>query len=588
MAPSTKYEKYSREELLEEIARLSKRKKYGLVWEEENKEATEQFEKESLNKFPVLVEETKKQITDKNPGSPTHILIEGDNYHALSTLNYTHSKGIDLIYIDPPYNTGKKDFKYNDKFVDQEDSFRHSKWLNFMSKRLILARKLLKSIGIICISIDDNEQANLKLLCDDIFGENNFIAQLIWEQGKKHIGSFIGVNHEYMLIYARNKNLINDNEKKWRQKKQGLGRIYKEYDKLKKKNGNHYDKIRLGLIEFYKQLPENEPAKRQKHFNWVDEKGIYYPDNISQGTGKGPRYPVIHPETKKPCTIPTGGWRYSFETMQKLLKKNKIHFGEDHLKVPCRKRYLKETEFELPQSVFYKDGRGATKMLEKILKEKKFNNPKDTEILRRIFSFRPNSVILDFFAGSGSTGHAVLELNKIDGGNRQFILCTNNENHICTDVCHPRIKKVMTGFKTSKGKIEKGLGGNLKYYKTAFVSSDSTHRNKKQLTEQSIQLICVKESTFEEVLSKKDIFIFKNNEKYTAILLDELKLNSFKSEISKLGLPVSVYIFSLEADDFSEDFDDVKQDITFCSVPEAILKVYLRILKTTKHDYQAA
>jgi adenine-specific DNA-methyltransferase len=205
-----KYETYTREQLIAEVEKLSKRKKYGLVWEEEK--IIEKFEKEAEGKLPVLIEDKKREVKT-DPDKPVNILIEGDNYHALSVLNYTHNKSIDVIYIDPPYNTGNKDFKYNDKFVEAEDTYRHSKWLAFMSKRLKLAKNLLKNTGVIFISIDDNEQANLKLLCDEIFGETNFIAQLIWEQGKKHIGTFVGINHEYMLIYAKNKSVINDNEK---------------------------------------------------------------------------------------------------------------------------------------------------------------------------------------------------------------------------------------------------------------------------------------------------------------------------------------------------------------------------------------
>lgn len=570
------YENYTREQLIAEVEKLSKRKKYGLVWEEEK--TKEQFEKEAEDKLPVLVEDKKREIKT-DPDKPVNILIEGDNYHALSVLNYTHPKSIDVIYIDPPYNTGNRDFKYNDKFVESEDAYRHSMWLSFMNKRLKLAKNLLKDTGTIFISIDDNEQSNLKLLCDEIFGENNFIAQLIWEQGKKHIGSFVGVNHEYMLVYAKNKSVINDNEKKWRQKKEGLEKIYKEYDKLKKLYKDDYSKIREGLISYYDQLPENEPAKGQEHYSWVDSSGIYFPDNISQGTGKGPRYDVIHPITKRPCTLPAGGWRYSFETMKNLLQEDRIHFGEDESKVPCRKRYLKDTEYELPASVFYKDGRGASKLLETILKEKIFNNPKDIEVLKRILSFKDNDIILDFFAGSGSTGHAVLELNKDDGGNRQFILCTNNENNICTDVCYPRVEKVVKGYKNSKGEKVQGLGGNLKYYKTDFVASEPSHRNKRLLTLKSIEMLCAKENTFQEVKNGRDFFIFSNKEKYTAILLDEASLMEFKREISKLKLPVSVYVFALEDYDYSDEFSDIKHDINVCTIPEAILKVYRRIYR---------
>jgi len=188
-----KYENYTHSQLVAELKKLSKRKKYGLVWEEEK--TKEKFEADAEGKLPVLIEDKKREIktdTDK----PTNILIEGDNYHALSVLNYTHAKSIDVIYIDPPYNTGNNDFKYNDKFVDREDSYRHSKWLSFMSKRLKLAKNLLKQSGVIFISIDDNEIAQLKLLCDDVFSEKNFIIDVIWNS-RKSVSSdaIVSLNH---------------------------------------------------------------------------------------------------------------------------------------------------------------------------------------------------------------------------------------------------------------------------------------------------------------------------------------------------------------------------------------------------------
>ena len=190
-----------------------------------------------------------------------------------------------------------------------------------------------------------------------------------------------------------------------------------------------------------------------------------------------------------------------------------------------------------------------------------------------------NSVILDFFAGSGTTGHAVSLLNK-KGSKHQFILCTNNENGIAQEVCYPRIKAVIKGNKDYPEIT--GISSNLKYYKTEFVGSEPTHRNKKLLTDKSIEMLCIKENTFDEVISKKDFFIFKNKEKFTAILFDEMKMEEFKNEIKKLKMPVSVYVFSLEGDDFKEEFENLKNDITLCSIPEAILKVYRRIYKANQ------
>ncbi|MFA6368201.1 MAG: site-specific DNA-methyltransferase, partial [Bacteroidales bacterium] len=382
------YTNKSNEELLLKIRELEKEDKklntqiikddrYGLNWID----CPEAFEKETEDKIPILEEAKDKAITNED-GKPTHILIEGDNYHALTCLNYTHKGKIDVIYIDPPYNTGSDGFTYKDKRflkeypngqpVPKEHPLRHSYWLSFMSKRLQLAKELLSDKGVIFISIDDNEIAQLKLLCDKVFGDDNIIAQMIWQQGKKHIGTFIGVNHEYMIVYAKNKSYINDNTRKWRQRKEGLDKIYTIYDKLRKKYKSNNQIIEEEMNQFFNSLPENDVAYSSKHYSHVDDKGLFFAADISQGTGKGPKYDVFHPLTNKPVTIPSGGWRYSFETMQKLLKDDRIFFGDDETKVPCRKRYLKETEYELPSSVFYKDGRGATKEVETTLGKKIF------------------------------------------------------------------------------------------------------------------------------------------------------------------------------------------------------------------------
>ena len=540
------YEDYTREQLIEELKKLSKRKKYGLVWEEEK--TKEKFEADAEGKLPVLVEDKKKEIkTDSD--KPTHILIEGDNYHALSVLNYTHAKSIDVIYIDPPYNTGNNDFKYNDKFVDREDSYRHSKWLSFMSKRLKLAKNLLKQSGVIFISIDDNEIAQLKLLCDDVFSEKNFIIDVIWNS-RKSVSSdaIVSLNHNHTLLYVKDIDVLREVTKK-------------------------SNKFKLPAQEEKFSNPDNDPRGR-----WVAD------PFEAAGVRKNLSYAIKNPNTGE-TYYPVKGrhWAVLEEEYFKLLKDNRIVFGKNGKGKPSRKRFLSDAMEKglTPKSIWDDVGTttNGTQELEDILGEKKFNNPKPVSLIRRILELTTdkNSVVLDFMAGSGTTGHAVLEANNDDGGNRQFVLCTNNENNICTEVCYPRVKKVMQGYKNKTGEKVVGLGGNLKYCKTDFVGSEPTHRNKKLLTDKSIEMLCIKENTFDEVISKKDFFTFKNKEKFTAILFDEMRMEEFKNEIKKLKMPVSVYVFSLEGDDFKEEFENLKNDITLCSIPEAILKVYRRI-----------
>ena len=216
--------------------------------------------------------------------------------------------------------------------------------------------------------------------------------------------------------------LSDDND--WKIKKDGLNSIYAEYDKLKDEYGNNYKAIEKGLQEYYKSLSDNNPAKRHSHFRCVDENGIYNPDNISQGTGKGGKYDVIHPITKKPCKVPSGGYRFSEENMEILLKENKIHFGKDHTIVPCIKRYLKDTEYEVMASVFYKDGRGASKKLDSLIGKSIFKFPKDDEIIKMFLSLivKENDIILDFFSGSATTAESVMKLNDENDSNLRFIL----------------------------------------------------------------------------------------------------------------------------------------------------------------------
>ncbi|MBU4319810.1 MAG: site-specific DNA-methyltransferase [Nitrospinae bacterium] len=549
------YENYTHAQLVEELKKLSKRKKYGLVWEEEK--TKEKFEADAESKLPVLVEDKKREIkTDAD--KPTHILIEGDNYHALSVLNYTHAKSIDVIYIDPPYNTGARDWKYNNDFVEDEDAFRHSKWLSFMNNRLKLSKKLLKPKGVLICTIDENEHATLGLLLQEIFSDREIVCVTIVHNP----GGIQGKNFSYCHEYAYF---------------------------VHPKNGTFISKIRrddidpVPLRDWGKESAKRESAKNCFFPIYVkDEKVIgfgevclekFHPkeSNILRKDGVTEIYPIDKNGIERK-------WRFSRQSIEGIRDELICKRMKDELViVRDKKDYRWKTVWTDGK---YNANVYGTKLLNNII-EINFPFPKSIyaviDCIRAVTHNKDKSTILDFFAGSGTTGHAVLELNKEDGGKRQFILCTNNENNICTEVCYPRVKKVIQGYKSTKGEKTEGLGGNLKYYKTNFVGSEPTHRNKKLLTDKSIEMLCIKENTFDEVINKKDFFIFKSKEKFTAILFNEIKINEFKDEIKKLKMPVSVYVFSLEGDDFKEEFENLKNDITLCSIPEAILKVYRRI-----------
>ena len=521
-----------------EIRQLKSRKKYGLVWEDK----PEQVVLDCQNKVPVLKEVKNKAITtDKN--KPVNILIEGDNYHSLSVLNYTHKGKIDVIYIDPPYNTGNKDFTYNDHFIDRENSFRHSKWLSFMSKRLRLAKGLLKNDGIIFISIDDNEQARLKLLCDEIFGEGNFINNIIWQRASGG-GNAKGIvtGHDYILVYQRNfpiKNFLGD--------KVDPKRFGK--DKIVERNGNKFfinDDIVRKVFGKYE-----EGVERRCYF---EELGKYKNDKqIKEIKDKI--------EDKEYFLLEQNNGKNFIARLDPLDSRKKM--------------------YSIIQGVL--NNLGANEMNNLGIK---FSYPKPTLLLKKIIYSvsKKNDLILDFMAGSGTAGHAVLDLNKKDGGNRKFILCTNNENKICEDVCYPRIKKVINGYKNLKGDEVNGLGGNLKYYKTDLVDVEKVNNvsdaNKIKLTYQTGEMIALRENTLEEKEKNNWWQIFTDGKKYTAIYFkeDKSKLKNLIEKLEKINHKIVLYIFSWSKNEYKNEFIEYK-NIRVEDIPEPIIEVYKEINK---------
>jgi adenine-specific DNA-methyltransferase len=564
MAKKTDYEKWSKEELVKEIVKI-KSTVYGLVWHRDipeekidlliNPDArtpSELFSNEVAGKpFPVLKEVKGKEIqTEKD--KPVNLLIEGDNYHSLAVLNFTHKDQIDLIYIDPPYNTGNNDFTYNDQFVPRDDPFRHSKWLSFMEKRLKLAKNLLKKDGVIFISIDDNEQAPLKMLCDEyIFGEKNFVGDIIWNS-RKSVSSdaIVSLNHNHTLVYAKDIESLREAVRK-------------------------NDKFKLPVQESKFSNLDNDP------------RGAWVADPFeAAGVRKNLSYSITNPNTNE-VYYPVKGrhWAVLETEYFRLLKDNKIVFGKNGKGKPSRKRFLSDAmdKGTTPKSIWDDVGTttNGTQELEDILGEKKFSNPKPVSFIERILelSTSKESIVLDFFAGSGTTGHAVLELNKKDGGSRKFILCTNNESSIATDICYPRIKKVIAGYKTMRGEKKEGLGGNLKYYTCDFVEAEPTDRNKRKLVKESTEMLCIRENTFDLVQDTEDFKIFKSQNKYTGVIFYEEAIESYKKAIKKIDGHFNTYVFSLGDDPHEKQFADVKSKVTLCAIPEVVLKVYREIFK---------
>jgi len=535
------------EKLKSEVERLKqelkKKKKYGLVWEPKTEEVVEMCKKQ----LPVLKEVKNKEIiTDKE--KPVNLLIEGDNYHALSVLNYTHAGKIDVIYIDPPYNTGNKDFIYNDRYVDREDAYRHSKWLSFMDKRLQLVRTLLSDNGVIFISIDDNEFHNLRAIIDDVFGENN-VEIMIWRKsgdgryGKMKNTLTFRNDHEYVVV------------------------AYKRTARLNK----------IKIFPNFNSLPKRDEDGREFWVGYIarGERG----SNVNHKN----YYSVKAPNGK----AFSAQFELSKDDFLNLDKAGGIYWTNSG--TPYRKIYKDEYREIICSSILFDVGGTYEGKVDinnvfgiSETQDAPFDNPKPVNLIKRLLdlSTTKESVVLDFMAGSGTTAQAVLEFNKERSGCRQFILVTNDENKICTKVCYPRITKVIRGYKNSKGEKIEGLGGNLKYFKTEFVDYDApTDRNKIKLTEEATEMLCVKEGTFESVLNQKKIKIFKNSDHYTGIIFDQSVIPAFKDKIKDIKGSFSVYVFSLIDEDFSDEFKDVKQKIKISPIPEAILRVYRRIFK---------
>lgn len=543
-----------KKDLLHTLEDLQNHKQYGLVWNKEK--VMEDVVLECEKKMPIL-ESVKGKRIEEGGNSEHNIFIEGDNYHALQVLQQSHQRKIDVIYIDPPYNTGNKDFIYNDKYVKQEDDYRHSMWLSFMEKRLDLAKDLMSDNGVIFISIDDNEQANLKLLCDSILGEKNFIADIIWNS-RKSVSSdaIVSLNHNHTLVYARDIDTVREMAKK------GL------------------------MFKFKAQAEKFTNTDNDPRGPWAADP-FDAPDVRSNLT-----YPIKNPKTGKIFMPPKGRhWRTTKEEYERFFREGRIVFGKNGTSKPQLKRYLSDAEERgrTPKSIWDNVGTttNGTQELEEILGEKKFNNPKPVKLIKEILllATKEDGIILDFFAGSGTTGHAVLELNKEDGGNRQFILCTNNENNngnghggVAESVCYPRIKSVIEGYKKGgDGEEVAGLGGGLEYFKTDFVDVNVhalTDKDKLAISKKIGYILGIRHNCFEEKELNDHYHILENKKESVFIYFEEdlSKFKEFKKHMKgKNGVMYSYAGGTRKRYGIDEkDFENIRVE----KIPEQFLTVY--------------
>ena len=568
---------------------VNTKKKYGLVWEDKPETVEEQLrtqlpilkevverrilakdlpqtEKKAETKQATLFDNDDNKDNNDNPDNvtlseveaPNHILIEGDNLHALTALTFTHEGQIDVMYFDPPYNTGNKDFKYNDSFVDREDSYRHSKWLSFMDKRLRIAKRLLSEKGVVFISIDDNEQAQLRLLCDEVFGEGNFVANVIWRSAdsSNNDAKQFSLDHNDTYIYSKSSqwspNLIERTEK----------------------HNEHY------------KNPDNDPN------------GPWFAGNVSSpNPRKNLQYDIISPNGNK-ISSPKNGWRWSEVRVNEMIETGEISFSEDNTRI-IKKTYLKNQK-GIPPSTLWIDidetghNRNAKyeliKLFPNVSTSDLFSTPKPTKFITKILklSTRPSfpSKILDIFAGSGTTLHATMQLNAEDGGNRQCILVTNNENNIAEEVCYERNRRVIQGYTNSKVEWVPGLtNNNLRYYKSEVVGREPSLKNKRELTKLATELLCIKEDCYgEQTLPFKHARLFTSPKTELLVIYDDHVIPDavefIKTQLN--GVTIKVYVFSMGSDPYTEDFYEVSDKVELCALPDAIYKAYRNVLPKNK------
>lgn len=393
-----------------------------------------------------------------------NLYIEGDNLEVLKLLQTAYYRKVKMIYIDPPYNTGN-DFVYADDFADPMSRYKevtqqttksnpetmgrfHTNWLNMMYPRLRLAANLLRDDGVIFISIDDAELYNLKKVCDEVFGEENYVATLVYDKNRKNDAKYFSVGHEYMLVYFKSAATIYEMGIVLRATKEGIDEVKEEFQRLRALYNDDWVKVNEGLKALYASWPADDPRKSLARFTRVDEKGPYRDDgNINWPGGGGPMYDVIHPITGKICKKPVSGWRYPTpERLQEEIAKGHVVFGKDETTVPRVRMNLFEADKEVLRSVHFSYAQTATNEFVKIFDGKRvFENPKSVDDIKKLVEYitakTDGDIILDFFSGSATTAHAVMQLNAEDGGNRRFILVQLPE------LCNEKSEAYKAGYK---------------------------------------------------------------------------------------------------------------------------------------------
>jgi adenine-specific DNA-methyltransferase len=561
----SEYNDWTKEDLVEEIRKLKKRKKFGLVWETKEENILTGLEEQ----IPLL-QLVKEKCINVNKSDLRNVLIEGDNLHALAILSFTHKRKVDIIYIDPPYNTGENDFKYNDNYVDREDAYRHSKWLSFMTSRLRLSKDLLKEDGVIFVSIGIQEQSHLRMLMDEIFGESNFIAMIsrVQKSGSAQ-GTHFAPSIDYVLCYAFNKSVVAPFSQPFTEQ-------YLTGFKLIDEEGRKYKTKEL----YQSSLDPMRGCINQRYFIEAPDGSLIIPpgENFPTEAKDGAQ---ISPVNRNDKVWRWSQGRYQEERKNLIFKKSPRSSlvdqnGKQSNWAVYTRQYLKAEGGTLPRDFLdeFENSQGTAALKQLDLH---FTFAKPVGLISHLIEItnKNNPVVLDYFAGSGTTGEAVLTLNRQDGGNRKFILITNNEGQIMDEVCHPRIKKLITGYKNKKGDTLPSHNASAYFFKTTLTSAKKTDANSKKICNQIIGTLQLKEECF-DVVEAVDLsyYIYKNSAKSLTIILDPDTIDTVINSLIKHELPGVAYIFSLGNDDYAEEFEIFKGRIQTQPVPQSLLNAY--------------
>lgn len=446
-----------------------------------------------------------ERIPNGRADAPWHLVINGENFHALQALRSTHHGKIDLIYIDPPYNTGNDGWIYNDRYVDASDRAKSSKWLSFLERRLLVARDLLKETGIIIAAIGDEEHHRLRMLMDQVFYPANFISNVVWQGGRKNDSRYVSNGADYMLIYAKDETALADREVRWREEKPGVHEVLEAARHAWAEADGDESKAEQAMRAWFRSQPKDSPVQSLGRYVYFLPDGTLCRDSDLMSPNPRPnlQYDVIHPVTGKPAVRHPNGWRWNKQTMERLLAEGHIIFRSDPSVPPRLKKPLEDAQGQVARSVFDRERTHSGRHVQAVLGDKRFPFPKDHEVLMRWMRLAAsnNAVVLDFFGGSGTTTEAVMRLNAEDGGTRQSILVTNNEvgakqakalrkaGHHPGDpewealgvfeyVARPRISTVVTGARPDGAQYSEGLEANVEMFDLTYLDPGVVRRGR--------------------------------------------------------------------------------------------------------------